>query len=108
MACQGGPIGSNNIFYFLKNGPILAFLVYFRPFSITILIIQIEKSVDGVLGIQTLGGRMVDTDKIPQSYGGRPKPTKFMEHLHLLTCNVGDLFVLLISGKGFLESSSVH
>ena len=29
------------------------FFVYFRPFLITISIIQIEKSVDGVLGIQT-------------------------------------------------------
>ena len=33
-------------------GPILASF-YFRPFLITISIIQIENSVDGVLGIQT-------------------------------------------------------
>ena len=37
--------------------------VYFRPFRITISIIQIEKSLDGVLGIQTHGCRMVGTDK---------------------------------------------
>ena len=37
--------------------------VYFRYFLITISIIQIEKSVDGVLGIQTLGRRMVGADK---------------------------------------------
>ena len=37
--------------------------VYFRSFLITISIIQIEKSVDGVLGIQTLGRRMVGADK---------------------------------------------
>ena len=43
------------------------FFVYFRPFliptSITISIIQIEKSVDGVLGIRTRSRRMVGADK---------------------------------------------
>ena len=41
------------------------FLFYFRPFliPITISIIQIEKSVDGLLGIQTWGHRMVGADK---------------------------------------------
>ena len=41
--------------------------VYFRPclieISITILIIQIEKSIDGVLGIRTWGCTMVGADK---------------------------------------------
>ena len=39
--------------------------VYFRSFliPITISIIQIEKSVDGVLGIRTRGRRMVGEDK---------------------------------------------
>ena len=37
--------------------------VYFRPFLITISIIQIEKSIDGVLGIWTRGCRMVGADK---------------------------------------------
>ena len=39
--------------------------VYFRSFliPITISIIQIEKSVDGVLGIQTQGRRMVGKDE---------------------------------------------
>ena len=36
---------------FLKNGPILPLFVYFRSFLVTISI-QIEKSIDGVLGIQ--------------------------------------------------------
>ena len=49
---------------FVKNGPTTAsffvcfrsfpsrpLLIYFRPFLITISIIQIEKSVNGVLGI---------------------------------------------------------
>ena len=37
--------------------------VYFRYFLDTISIIQIEKSVDGVLGNQTWGCRMVGADK---------------------------------------------
>ena len=37
--------------------------VYFRYFLITISIIQIEKSIDGVLGIQTRGHRTVGTDE---------------------------------------------
>ena len=37
--------------------------VYFRTFLITISIIQIEKSVDGVLGIQTQCCRMVGADE---------------------------------------------
>ena len=36
--------------------------VYFCSFLITISI-QIEKSIDGVLGIQTRGGRIVGTDE---------------------------------------------
>ena len=41
---------------FFNNGPILAsFFVYFRPFPTTISIKQIEKSLDGVLGIRTHG-----------------------------------------------------
>ena len=39
------------------------FLVYFRSFLITISIIQIEKSVDGVIGIWTWGRRMVGADE---------------------------------------------
>ena len=37
--------------------------VYFRYFLDTISIIQIEKSVDGVLGIQTRGRRMAVADE---------------------------------------------
>ena len=45
------------------NGPILAsFCLFFRSFLITISI-QIEKSIDGVLGIRTRGRRMVGTDE---------------------------------------------
>ena len=46
-----------------KYGPIPAsFSFYFRPFHITNQL-QIEKSVDGVLGIQTWGRRMVGADE---------------------------------------------
>ena len=37
--------------------------VYFRPLLSTISTIQIEKSVDGVHGIQAHSRRMVGTDK---------------------------------------------
>ena len=39
------------------------FLFIFCSFLVTISIIQIEKSVDGVLGIQTWGCKMVGADK---------------------------------------------
>ena len=37
--------------------------IYFLLFLITISIIQIEKRVDGVLGIRTRGRRMVGADE---------------------------------------------
>ena len=43
-----------------QSGPLF---VQFRPFLITISIIQIEKSIGGVLGIQTWGRWMVGADK---------------------------------------------
>ena len=44
-------------FFFKKNGPFPAsFFVYFHSFLVTISI-QIEKSLDGVLGIRTRGRR---------------------------------------------------
>ena len=50
------------IYYFLKMGQSRPLFVYFCPFPITISI-QIEKSVDGVLGIRTRGRRMVGADE---------------------------------------------
>ena len=52
------------LFFFKKKwaNPGL-FLFIFRSFLVTISIIQIEKSVDGVLGIQTWGRRMVGADE---------------------------------------------
>ena len=44
-------------------GPFRPLFVYFRYFLTTISIIQIEKSLDGVLGIRTRGHRMVGADE---------------------------------------------
>ena len=46
-----------------QSRPLFVYLHYFLD---TISIIQIEKSVDGVLGIQTRGRRMVGADKITE------------------------------------------
>ena len=43
-------------------GPSRPLFDYFRPFLINFSIIQIEKSIDGVLGIGTHGCRMVGAD----------------------------------------------
>ena len=58
----------NTLIFALLNGPMLLF-VYFLPFLIIISIIQIEKSVDGILGIQTRGRRIMAQTK-PRSDGG--------------------------------------
>ena len=47
--------------------------VYFHYFLDTISIIQIEKSVDGVLGNRTWGRRMVGADETTELW--RPLPT---------------------------------
>ena len=52
-----------SLYIFYKNGPIPASFVYFHYFLDTISIIQIEKSIDGVLGIRTQGRRMVGADE---------------------------------------------
>ena len=46
-------------FFLKKMGQSRPLFVYFCPFLITISIIQIEKSIDGVHGIRTYGCRMV-------------------------------------------------
>ena len=56
-----GLINQNTMF--IKIGPIPASFCLFSFFLITISIIQIEKSVDGVLGIRTRGRRMVGADE---------------------------------------------
>ena len=54
--------------------------VYFCPFHITIQL-QIEESIDGVLGIQTRGRRMVGADKTVELW--RPPP-----RVHLLNIKI--------------------
>ena len=49
--------------FFKKMGQSWSLLMYFRPFLITISILQIEKSLDGLLGIQPRGCRIVGADK---------------------------------------------
>ena len=46
--------------------------VYFRHFLVTISI-QIEKSIDGVLGIRTRGRRMVGADETTELWRPRPR-----------------------------------
>ena len=58
---------------FFKMGQSLPLFVYFRYFLDTFSIIQIEKSVDGVLGIRTRGCRMVGADKTTELW--RPPKT---------------------------------
>ena len=64
---HGQACGSPTLFmcecFFIKNGRSRPLFVHFGPFLITISIIQIEKSFDGVLGIRTHGHRMEDTDE---------------------------------------------
>ena len=59
------------ICFFLKNGLIPASFVYFRYFIITISIIQIEKSVDSVLGIRAWVGPQ-DGSRRRNHRGGHP------------------------------------
>ena len=52
-----------NCFIHLKICQSRPLFVYFCPFLITILIIQNERNVDGVLRILTRGSRMVSADE---------------------------------------------
>ena len=47
-------------------GQLRPLFVYFRPFLVAISVIQSEKSIDGVLGIRTLGPRMVAKEETTQ------------------------------------------
>ena len=61
------------VFFFKKMGQSRPLFVYFRSFLITISIIQVEKSVDGVLGIRTrIQSRMVGADETTELW--RPPP----------------------------------
>ena len=58
---------------FLKWANPGLFFVHFRPFLITISIIQIDKSMYGVLGIRIRGLRMVGTDETTELW----RPVKY-------------------------------
>ena len=51
------------VVFFKKMGQCRPLFFYFRSFLVNTISIQIEKSVDGVLGIQTQSRRMVGADK---------------------------------------------
>ena len=63
--------------------------VYFRSFLTTISIIQIEKSIDGMLGIRTRGHRIIYVDETTELVYDRKKllqllgsnQNTFKEHL---------------------------
>ena len=57
-------LGDGLVFFFFKKkaGQSRPLFVYFRSFLVTIPI-QIEKSINGVLGIPTRGRRMVGADE---------------------------------------------
>ena len=71
------PRGPNHNICFLKMGQSRPLFVYFSYFLNTISIIQIEKSVDGVLGIRTRGRRMVGADKTTELWRP-PSPHMFV------------------------------
>ena len=71
---------TTKFFISFLNGPIPASFVYFRYFLDTISIIQTEKSVDGLLGIQTRGRRMVGTDDTTELW----RPPKVQKILRLI------------------------
>ena len=58
-----------------KMGQSRPLFVYFRSFLVTISI-QIEKSIDGVLGIRTRGRRMVGADETTELW--RPPQYPFV------------------------------
>ena len=60
--------GFLGIEFFLKIGLSRPLFVYFHPFLITISIIQIHKSVDGVHGIWTCGRKMVGSDDTAEQW----------------------------------------
>ena len=48
------------------------FFAYFRPFT-SQFSYKLKKNIDGVIGIQTRGRRMVGADETTELYGGRQR-----------------------------------
>ena len=59
--------------------------VYFCPFHITIQL-QIEESIDGVLGIQTRGRRMVGADETTELW----RPPNSNLFMPFFSCHCGE------------------
>ena len=66
-------MGENRFIVYLKMDQSRPLFVYLRPFVITASIIQIEKSIVGVLGIRTRSLRMVDADNTPRAMAAAHK-----------------------------------
>ena len=75
---------------FLKWANPSLFFVYFRSFPTTISI-QIEKSIDGVLGIRTRGRRMVGADKTTELWRP-PLHCNIVKYAICVVLNDRDLF----------------
>ena len=71
-----------NVFFKWANPGL--FYVYFCPFLITISIKQIEKRVDGVLGIRTRGRRMVGADETMELWRPPKGPLCYMQPIFWL------------------------
>ena len=62
--------------------------VYFCYFLNTISIIQIEKSIDGVLVFRTWGRRMVGADKTMELWGPLASETVYMPYVLIRESNL--------------------
>ena len=72
-------LAQKRVFFKKTMGQFRPLYVYFRYCLDTISIIQIEKSRDGVLGIRTLGRRMVGADETTELW--RPPKKEFLVNL---------------------------
>ena len=83
LSPNGNSCANVDLNFILKMCRFWPLFVYFRPFFITISLIQTEKSVDGVLGIQTRGPRMVGADITTELW--RPPLTLILFQFYILS-----------------------
>ena len=94
MCCSFQPVikvGHSGPF-FLKMGQSRPLFVYFHYFLATISIIQIKKSIDGVLEIQTQGCRMIGADEITELW--RPPGPIFFSSVFSIQLKVKRIWYL--------------
>ena len=100
-----------SIVCFLKMGQSWPLFVYFCYFLDTISIIEIEKSVDGVLGIQTRGRRMVGIDETAELWRPLslfyPYSYTYTQTLHPTILLTRTLHLHIFWGTIFLPTSSI-